>query len=125
MADGEETDLVERPFDVDSKLKDFRDILSEIDGVSDKKKQLYLEIYENAICDRQNAYVMFERLASIVERKSNEHAVHGRTMATYIEKMSKSNDQLIKLAEIITKSNDGGEKPIDPEEMFSKISGKK
>lgn len=105
---------------IEGKIKDFSDLLSQIDGVSDKKKKLWKEIYENAIADRQNAYHLFTILVSIVEDKSTEHAVHGKTLASYIEKMSKANDQIIKLAEIIAKSESKSEE-IDPDDMFRQI----
>lgn len=106
---------------IEDKKKDFSDLLDQIDGVSDKKKRLWREIYENAIVDRQNAYVLFTTLIDIVEDKSTEHAIHGKTMATYIERMSKANDQLIRLAELVSKSESKQEDEIDPEEMFKKI----
>jgi hypothetical protein len=65
---------------------------------------------------------MFMRLVKITQDKSSEHAVHGKTMATYIEKMSRSNDQLIKLAELIAEA-EKKEESIDPDEMYSKLNG--
>ena len=117
MADNELT--------IENKIRDFSDLLEQIDGVSDKKKKLWREIYENAVTDRQNSYVLFTRLVDIVQDKSTEHAVHGKTLATYIERMSKANDQIIRLAELIAKAergNNSGE--IDPEEMYSRMNRK-
>jgi len=107
---------------LEEKVRDFSTLLNQIEGLSDKKKKLWKEIYENAIYDRQNAYIMFLKLVNIVEEKSTEHAVHGKTMATYIEKMSKANDQLIRLAELVAKAEKTNDE-IDPEEMFKKING--
>ena len=107
----------------EQKVRDFKELLSRIDNADDKHKQLWLEIYENAITDRQNAFVMFAKLARIAEDKSIEHAAHGKTMATFIERMSKANDQLLKLAELISRS-DPENQPIDPEEVFGQISRK-
>lgn len=107
---------------LESKVKDFSSLLDQIEGLSDKKKKLWKEIYENAICDRQNAYILFAKLVNIVEDKSTEHAVHGRSLASYIEKMSKANDQLIRLAELVAKAEKTNDE-IDPEEMFKKING--
>ncbi|NBW06469.1 MAG: hypothetical protein EBR82_00410 [Caulobacteraceae bacterium] len=108
---------------VESKIKDFGELLEQIDGVSDKKKKLWKEIYENAITDRQNSYVLFNQLVDIVQDKSAEHAIHGRTLAIYIERMSKANDQIIRLAELVSKSEKKDDPEIDPEEMFKKIGG--
>jgi len=108
---------------LEQKIKDFSGLLDQIDDVSDKKKKLWKEIYENAIADRQNAYILFTKLVDIVEDKSTEHAVHGKTMSTYIERMSKANDQLIRLAELIAKS-EVKEENIDADEMFRRIGEK-
>lgn len=105
---------------LEKKVKDFSELLDQIDGVSDKKKKLWREIYENAIADRQNAYVLFSSLVKIVENDSTEHAVHGKTLSTYIERMSKANDQLIRLAELVAKAESSSDE-IDPEEMFKRI----
>jgi len=104
------------------KTNNFTGLLDQITTLNDKKKKLWLEIYENAISDRQSAHAMFMRLVKITQDKSSEHAVHGKTMATYIEKMSRSNDQLIKLAELIAEA-EKKEESIDPDEMYSKLNG--
>jgi hypothetical protein len=108
--------------DLEEKVRDFSSLLDQIEGLSDKKKKLWKEIYENAIYDRQNAYTLFVKLVKIVEDKSTEHAVHGKSLSSYIEKMSKANDQLIRLAELISKAEKVSDE-IDPEEMFKKING--
>jgi len=108
---------------IEEKIKDFSELLSQINDVSDKKKKLWKEIYQNAIIDRQNAYVLFTTLVEIVADNSTEHAIHGKTLATYIERMSKANDQIIRLAELVAKSETAQEENIDPEEMFKKIGG--
>ena len=117
-----ETLLEESELKLESKVRDFSSLLDQIEGLSDKKKKLWKEIYENAVCDRQNAYILFAKLVNIAEDKSTEHAVHGKTMATYIEKMSKANDQLIRLAELVAKAEKTNDE-IDSEEMFKKING--
>ncbi len=108
---------------LEEKVRDFSELLEQIEGLSDKKKKLWKEIYENAVYDRQNAYTLFVKLVKIVEDKSTEHAVHGKSLSSYIEKMSKANDQLIRLAELVSKAEKANDE-IDPEEMFKKISGK-
>jgi len=105
---------------IKERIKDFSGLLNQIESLNDKKKQLWKEIYENAITDRQNAYIMFTKLVMIVQDKSTEHAVHGRTISSYIERMSKANEQLIKLAELISKAEYASES-IDPNDMFDKI----
>lgn len=113
----------------DKKLKDFNDLLLQLSDVDDKKKKLWFEIYDNAITDRDNAFIMFHKLVVITSDKSNEHAIHGRTMATYLERMSKANDQLIKLSELVAKSeiltNDDDDPTKQKNMMFDLISQKK
>lgn len=106
---------------LEEKVRDFSSLLNQIEGLSDKKKKLWKEIYENAIYDRQNAYSLFVKLVRIVEDKSTEHAVHGKSLASYIEKMSKANDQLIRLAELVSKAEKVNDE-IDPDEMFKRIN---
>jgi len=105
---------------IKDRIKDFSGLLNQIESINDKKKQLWKEIYENAITDRQNAYIMFTKLVMIVQDKSTEHAVHGRTISSYIERMSKANDQLIKLAELVARAEAASES-IDPDDLFNKI----
>lgn len=105
---------------VQEKVKDFSDLLDQIESLNDKKRRLWKEIYENAIVDRQHSYAMFQELSNIVKGKSTEHAVHGKTIATFIERMSKANDQLIKLAELIAKA-DTESKAINADDMFDMI----
>lgn len=107
--------------DLDKKSKDFSELLNELTDVSEKKKKLWREIYENALVDRHNAYSMFTQLVSITQDKSTEHAIHGRTVSSYLERMSKANEQLIRLAELIAKS-EGKSQEVDPDELYKKIN---
>lgn len=107
---------------IEERIKDFGELLKNIESLDDRKRQLWKEIYENAIADRQNSYVIFTKLVRIMKDTSTEHAVHGKTAATFLERMSRSNEQLIKLAELIAKAQRGDE-TINTEDMFSKISG--
>ncbi|MEY4096786.1 MAG: hypothetical protein RLZZ102_471 [Pseudomonadota bacterium] len=120
-SDGTQLELVEiSDRSIKERIKDFSSLLNQIESINDKKKQLWKEIYENAICDRQNAYIMFTKLVMIVQDKSTEHAVHGRAISSYIERMSKANDQLIKLAELVARAEIAAE-TINPEDLFDKI----
>jgi len=107
---------------IEERIQNFNELLNSIESLDEKKRQLWKEIYENAIADRQNSYVMFTKLVKIVADKSTEHAVHGKTVATFLERMSRSNDQLIKLAELIAKAQRGDDE-INSEDMFDKIKG--
>ena len=120
MIEENNEEVVNSDRSINDKIKDFSNLLNQIETLNDKKKQLWKEIYENAISDRQNSYAMFMKLVKISQDKSTEHAIHGRTISSYIERMSKANDQLIRLAELIAKAENKNEE-INPEEMFEKI----
>ena len=109
--------------DLNDRVKDFSSLLTQIENITDKKRQLWIEIYENAINDRQYAHIMFSKLVKITEDKSVEHAVHGRTISSYIERMSKANDQLIKLAELIARAENKND-DINPDDLFERINKK-
>lgn len=105
---------------VGDRMRDFSTLLDSIESLSQKKKQLWKEIYHNAITDRQNAHATLVQLFQISQGKSTELATHGRTMASMLERMSKSNDQLIRLAELIAKAEqpEGGN---DIDDVFKRI----
>jgi len=85
----------------DESLKSFDVLLSAISSTEDKQKSLWRQIYENAITDRMNSYLLWTNLYSLVVTNASDHAMHGQNLARYIERMSKANDQLIKLAELV------------------------
>lgn len=120
-ADSDATLAAEFDAKIQEKSKDFSDLLDSIDALGDKKKKLWKEIYENAIIDRQNSYAVFIKLCKIVKDDSSEHAIHGKTMATFVERMSKANEQLIRLAELIAKAEAKNE-AINPDDLFDRIS---
>lgn len=113
-------ELTERS--VEQRVKDFSEILNDIESLDDKMRRLWKEIYENAISDRQNAYVMFAILAKICKDKSTEHAVHNKSICSMIERMQKANEQMIRLAELISKAKHG-DGQINPEDMYNQIKG--
>lgn len=118
------TDIVEIPdINIEKKIGQFSDLIDKINAIDDKRRALWRDIYENAVTDRQNAYAMFVKLVKIMENKSTEFAVHARSASSFIERMEKANDQLLKLADLISAAeNKGG--TIDPEDMFSRIQKK-
>ena len=105
---------------VEERIRDFGEILQDIESVDDKMRRLWKEIYENAIADRQNSYVMFTKLVKMTGDKSSEHAVHGKGIATYIERMQRANDQLVKLAELIADAKKKDD-ALNPDELFEQI----
>jgi len=103
-------------------LKNFADILDSIDSLEDKKKMLWKEIYENALEDREKSKLLFNDAYISMQGGVNEHMNIGAIMSKYIERMSKSNDQILKLAELIAKEEEKTE-AISDDDIFSKING--
>ncbi len=110
-----------------AKIQDFSELLDSIESLSEKKKSLWKDIYSNAIYDRNNANILLTSLLSVVINNSNEHAIHGQNINKYIERMSKSNDQLIKLAELIQNAEEqSGRKKEDlsEDDIYAEIAKK-
>ena len=104
------------------KIKKFSELLDSIESIEDKKKSLWKEIYENAISDRENAFILFSEAYTNMSNAAHEHISVGPILNKYLERMNKSNEQLIKLAELLSKAEEQSSK-IDPEDLFSKIGG--
>lgn len=117
----EEAAQLEARLRLKEKFDSFSKLLNQIESVEDKKKILWREIYENAVTDRENAYIMFMKLFQVVSNNAPEHAIHGATITKYLERMNKANDQLIRLAELLQNAEQKDGK-IDSEELFRKIS---
>lgn len=106
----------------ETQIKNFSDILDNIDTLKDKKKVLWKEIYENALEDREKAKILFNDAYISMSGGTNEHMNIGSIMSKYIERMSKSNDQILKLAELIAKESEKSEE-ISTDDIFSQING--
>lgn len=87
-------------------IEGFTDLLGTLATTEERKKSLWKQIYENAVTDRRNAFILFGDLYSMVANKNSEHAIHGQTLTKYMERMSKANEQLIKLAELVSQAID-------------------
>jgi len=105
----------------ENKIKNFADILDTIDTLENKKKMLWKEIYENALEDREKAKLLFNDAYISMQGGVNEHMNIGSVMSKYMERMSKSNDQILKLAELIAKEEEKSE-AVSEDDIFSKIS---
>ena len=105
-----------------AKIKKFSNLLSSIEKSDDKKKLLWQEIYENALSDREQAQLLLNEARSEMVGGAYEHSTMGPTLPKYLERMSKSNDQILKLAELIAKEEEK-EEAISEDEIFGKING--
>jgi ethanolamine utilization protein EutQ (cupin superfamily) len=106
----------------EKQYEDFASLLDTISSVEEKTKSLWRQIYENAVEDRQNAGLMWTDLYIRVHGKAEEHAIHGATLAKYIERMSKANEQLVKLTDLVSKaSNIQVEETISDEDIYREV----
>lgn len=105
---------------LEKRVKDFSEMLEKIEHADAKKRILWKEIYQNSILDRQNAHVLFVEAYTTMSQGTTEHATLGSTLTKYLERMNKANDQLLKLAEIMNKSEIESSK-IDADDLFSQI----
>ncbi len=108
--------------DKTNKIKNFSDILDNIDSLQDKKKLLWKEIYENAVNDRENARMLYNDAYLNLTGALSDHANVGSVIAKYLERMCRSNDQILKLAELIAKEEEKAN-TVSPDDIFSQIEG--
>ncbi len=114
------SDFESKVQELESKVSKFSELLDSLQNTEDKKKLLWREIYENSLSDRQNASILLTDL--LVQTRGNlaNHGTYGSILSKYLERMSKSNDQILRLAELISKEE---EKAVDINDIYSKISG--
>ena len=84
------------------------------------KEEIWTEIYQNAFQDREKASMLVTNLWKEITADPEKHALYGTTMTKYLERMSKSNDQILRLAELIAKEEESNE--ISPDDIFNKIT---
>lgn len=104
----------------ENSIKNFADILDNINSLEDKKKLLWKEIYENALDDREKAKMLFNGAYMSMNNDTNTHMNIGAIMSKYLERMCRSNDQILKLAELIAKEEEKSE-AISDDDIFNKI----
>ena len=105
------------------KIKVFKDLLDSLDEIDSKKKLLWKEIYDNAISDRNLADMLFtDSWQRMNGQNALTHESIGSTMAKYLERMCKSNEQILRLAELIQKAEEKSNK-IDTDNLFNEIIG--
>ena len=111
-------DLIDEVAKKNEKITQFADLLDSLSNTEDKKKLLWKEIYENALNDRESAGFLFTDLLTQSKGNAANHAMFGPIMAKYLERMGKSNDQILKLAELVAKEENS---PVDVNEIYNKI----
>ena len=81
---------------------------------------LWKEIYQNAVNDRERAAILFTEAYKTMGSSSSDHISIGNIMSKYLERMTKSNDQILGLADLINKAEQKEEK-IVPDELYNQI----
>ena len=106
---------------LENKIEKFSDLLDSLTKTEDKKKMLWKEAYENALNDRESASFLLNDLLMQVKGSVPLHTSLGSIMSKYLERMSKSNDQILKLAELIAKEEE--KDAISTDDIFNQITG--
>ena len=115
------TDSLDRVKSVSKKVEAFKDLLDNLEEIDDKKKILWKEIYDNAVNDRNMADMLFtDSWQRMNGSNPLTHEVVGTTMSKYLERMCKSNEQILRLAELIHKAEEKSSK-INPDDLFDQI----
>ena len=68
------------------------------------KEAIWKEIYQNDFQDREKASMLVTNLWKEITADPEKHILYGTTVSKYLERMAKSNDQLVKLAELMQKA---------------------
>jgi hypothetical protein len=111
--------FLEKLKDKEEKITKFSELLDSLENTEDKKKLLWKEVYENALNDRESASILLTDLLVQTRGSLANHGTYGTILSKYLERMSKSNDQILRLAETISKED---EKSIDINDIYSKIN---
>jgi len=118
----EETqNLTKKESELRKKIETFSDILDSIKTSDAKIKTLWREVYENAVADRENANMMFtDAWQRMQSPGTTDHVTVGTTMSKYLERMCKSNEQILRLAELISKVEEEN-MSINSDDLFAQI----
>lgn len=117
-----DTSLVKVSKNKVKKIQKFNELLESLSDIDDKKKSLWIEIYNNALIDRQHAYDLYEDVTNKIFQDQVNHATYGTQATKYLERLNKANDQLIKLAELIA-SSEKQKETFNVDDIFNTIEG--
>lgn len=85
-------------------IQEFDTMLHELSAVVDSKlKNMWRLTFQNALTDRRNSYIAYIDLYLKVHGNEDMHGLHGLTLTKYLERMEKSNAQILKITELIAK----------------------
>ena len=108
--------------EIEKKIKDFASLLDTLATTEDKKKLLWKDAYQNALEDRESANILVTDLLMQIQGSLTNHSSYGSIMSKYLERMAKSNDQILKLAELVAKEQEE-QNTISPDDIFNEIGG--
>ena len=99
--DTEDKNEIQEKVDTQANLMpDFDELLINAHDIESKIKALWMLIYKNAISDRGYAELFLVDLTrSLTGGDPDKHTLHGPQATRYLERIGKSNDQLLKLAD--------------------------
>jgi len=97
MIENEETAIDLKKVDV--KIIEFDKLLSTITDVDDRVKTLWIDVYRNATLDRMSAESLYTKLFILSHSNDNTHVECAPLITKYLERMHKSNEQLLQLAD--------------------------
>ena len=123
MATEEKEDETEAMTETEEiEIPDFEDLLKVAGDIDDRTKSLWLEIYSNARDDRERVSVLYTDIFLQMKGNVQGHAIYGPLVTKYLEKMAKSNDQLLKLSEqaMAYRKSEGS---ISPDDLLDQIQG--
>lgn len=104
--------------------EEFSDLLENIKYAKTETKKLWIEIYKNAIDDRLYAHTLFTDLYRNVLGSTEGHSLYGKQMSMYLERLGKSNDQLLRLAELVAEAAGSADDPVDADALYNSLSEK-
>jgi hypothetical protein len=103
-------------------LSNFEIEVEKLKNVESRKKILWQQIYRNAVDDRSSALALFTECYASMGKTATDHVAMGSVLVKYLEKMTKSNQQLIDLSVIMSKDEEQSH-GVDPDDLFKEIEG--
>ena len=119
--DSKKKSFINKIKEKEEKISKFSELLDSLENTEDKKKLLWKDAYQNAVEDRESANILVTDLLMQIRGNTTNHQALGSIMSKYLERMAKSNDQILRLAELIAKSEEA-ESVINPDEIFNRIT---
>ena len=114
--------LMENDKKARQKLESFEKILLNIEDIEPQKMHLWLEIYTNATNDRAAASALMSQAFMQLGSAAIDHISLGPMLVKYLERMNKSNDQLLSLAIVVAKEIEKVAS-VNSDDIFAQIEG--